>query len=197
MNQEILKEIIKQDYTKIQQDIETFLKNAVSQNKADGVIFGLSGGIDSVSVAYLSAKIFGKKALALVMPDSTISPSSETGDALKAVGELGLDYKLLDIAAIHKIYSNHLEPDELALGNLRARIRANIIYYYAKGMAQTNLKVFNRWGQMVFESDDTSYGWDGTYNGVDLEMDTYTYLLIGETLIGEVFKQKGNLSLIR
>ena len=136
MNQEILKEIIGQDYTKIQQDIETFLKNAVSRNKADGVIFGLSGGIDSVSVAYLSAKIFGKKALALVMPDSTVSPSNETGDALKVVGELGLDYKLIDIAVIHKIYSNHLEPDERALGNLRARIRSNIIYYYA------NLKNF-------------------------------------------------------
>ena len=131
MNQEILKEIIEQDYTKIQQDIETFLKNAVSQNKADGVIFGLSGGIDSTVVAYLSARIFGKKALALVMPDSTVSPSSETGDALKVVGELGLDYKLIDIDVIHKIYSNHLEPDEQALGNLRARIRANIIYYYA------------------------------------------------------------------
>jgi len=136
MNQEILKEIIDQDYTKIQQDIETFLKNSVSQNKADGVIFGLSGGIDSVSVAYLAAKIFGKKALALVMPDSTISPSSETGDALKVVGELGLDYKLIDIDVIHKVYSNHLEPDERALGNLRARIRSNIIYYYA------NLKNF-------------------------------------------------------
>ena len=136
MNQKILKEIIDQDYTKIQQDIETFLKNAVSQNKADGVIFGLSGGIDSVSVAYLCAKIFGKNALALVMPDSTISPSSETGDALKVIGELGLDYKLIDIDVIHKIYSNHLEPDERALGNLRARIRSNIIYYYA------NLKNF-------------------------------------------------------
>ena len=131
MNQEILKEIIGQDYTKIQQDIEAFLKNAVLRNKADGVIFGLSGGIDSTVVAYLSAKIFGKKALALVMPDSTVSPSNETGDALKVVGELGLDYKLIDIDVIHKIYSNHLEPDERALGNLRARIRANIIYYYA------------------------------------------------------------------
>ena len=136
MNQEILREIIEQDYAKIRQDIETFLKNTVSKNKADGVIFGLSGGIDSASVAYLAAKIFGKKALALVMPDSTVSPSSETGDALKVVGELGLDYKLIDIDVIHKIYSNHLEPDERALGNLRARIRANIIYYYA------NLKNF-------------------------------------------------------
>jgi len=131
MNQEILKEIIGQDYTKIRKDIETFLKNAVLRNKADGVIFGLSGGIDSTVVAYLAAEIFGKKALGLVMPDSTISPSSETGDALKVVGELKLDYKLIDIDVIHKIYSNHLEPDERALGNLRARIRANIIYYYA------------------------------------------------------------------
>ena len=131
MNQEILQEIINQDYTKIQKDIEAFLKDAVSQNKADGVIFGLSGGIDSVTVGYLCGKIFGKKALALVMPDSTVSPSSETGDALKAVGELGLDYKLIDIDIIHKRYSNFLEPDERALGNLRARIRANILYYYA------------------------------------------------------------------
>ena len=131
MNQEILNEIIKQDYTKIQQNIETFLKDAVSQNKANGVIFGLSGGIDSVTVAYLCGKIFGKNALALVMPDSTVSPSNETGDALKVVGELELDYKLIDIDVIHKRFSNYLEPDELALGNLRARIRANILYYYA------------------------------------------------------------------
>jgi len=65
------------------------------------------------------------------MPDSNVSPSSEAGDALKVVGELGIDYKLIDISQIHKMYSNHLEPDDLALGNLRARIRANIIYYYA------------------------------------------------------------------
>ena len=65
------------------------------------------------------------------MPDSNVSPSSEVGDALKVVGELGIDYKLIDISQIHKMYSNHLEPDDLALGNLRARIRASIIYYYA------------------------------------------------------------------
>ena len=136
MNREILNEVIGQDYAKIQQGIEMFLKNSVSQNKADGVIFGLSGGIDSTVIAYLAARIFGKRALALVMPDSTVSPSNETSDALKVVGELELDYKLIDINVIHKVYSNHLEPDERALGNLRARIRANIIYYYA------NLKNF-------------------------------------------------------
>ena len=127
----LLNQTLQPSFSDIQDRIEGFLKNTVSQKKADGVVFGLSGGIDSVTVAYLAAKVFGKKALALVMPDSTVSPSSETGDALKVIGDLGLDYKLIDIDVIHKIYSNYLEPDELALGNLRARIRANIIYYYA------------------------------------------------------------------
>ena len=124
VNHEILREIITQDYVRIQNNIEEFLKNSVLENKANGVIFGLSGGIDSAMVAYLSAKIFGKKALALVMPDSTVSPSSETGDSLKIIGDLGIDYKLIDIDVIHKVYSNYLEPEKLALGNLRARIRA-------------------------------------------------------------------------
>jgi len=132
MNQEILQEILRQDYTKIQQDIISFLKNQISQKKAEGVVFGLSGGIDSATVAYLCGKISEtKEVLALVMPDSVISPSSETGDALKIIGEIGINYKLIDINTIHKRYSNYLEPGELALGNLRARIRSNIIYYYA------------------------------------------------------------------
>jgi NAD+ synthase len=131
MNHEILQEILRQDYGNIQHNIETFLQNQVSQKKTDGVVFGLSGGIDSAVVAHLCSKVFKKNALALVMPDSVISPSSDTGDALKIIGDIGIDYKLIDINTIHKRYANYLEPGELALGNLRARIRSNIIYYYA------------------------------------------------------------------
>jgi len=131
VNQEILDEIKNQDYRKIIQSIEVFLKNKISQSNASGAIFGLSGGIDSVVVAYLCSNVFKKNALALIMPDSKISPKTETQDALKIAGDLGLDYKLLDINLIHNGFSKHLEPNEVALGNLRARIRANILYYYA------------------------------------------------------------------
>ena len=61
MNEEILREIIKQDYAKVRQDIQSFLKNKVQEKKSDGVIFGLSGGIDSITVAFLSSNIFEKK----------------------------------------------------------------------------------------------------------------------------------------
>ena len=107
MNSEILQEVLRQDYTNIQENILSFLKNKVLEKKSDGVIFGLSGGIDSATVAYLCKKIDDvKEVLALVMPDSAISPSSETGDALKIIGEIGINYKLIDINTIHKRYSN-------------------------------------------------------------------------------------------
>ena len=61
-NEKLLQIISLPDCATIQQNIEEFLKNMVSQKKADGVVFGLSGGIDSVTVAYLAAKVFGKKA---------------------------------------------------------------------------------------------------------------------------------------
>ena len=102
MNQEIQQEILRQDYAMIQQNIESFIKNQVSQKKANGVVFGLSGGIDSATIAYLCSKVFKKNALALVMPDSAVSPSSDTGDALKIIGEIEIDYKLIDINTIHK-----------------------------------------------------------------------------------------------
>ena len=131
MNEDILNEIKNQDYIEITKNIQTALVQKCNDNNKDGVIIGLSGGIDSVVLAYLCANSIKSKTLALVMPDSKISPNDETEDAIKIVDALELNYKLLDINSIHKEYYNVLEPNDLSLGNLRARIRKNILYYYA------------------------------------------------------------------
>lgn len=131
MNKQILDEIINQDYTKIQNNIESFLKESISKAGARGLVFGLSGGIDSAVIAHICAKSFKEKSLALLMPDSRISPKEETEDALYIVDKFGLDYKLIDISLIHSQFANILEPEEKSLGNLRARIRATLLYYHA------------------------------------------------------------------
>jgi len=131
LNQAVLEEITKKDYNTIQRKIEAFLVDEVMQREASGVIFGLSGGIDSAVIAILCAKSLKDRSLALIMPDSKITSKADTEDALKLVDKLGLEYKLTDINPIHYEYSKYLEPSPLALGNLRARIRANILYYYA------------------------------------------------------------------
>ncbi|MBM2852498.1 MAG: synthetase [Candidatus Nitrosotenuis sp.] len=131
MNRQIIDKITNQDYTKIQNSIESFLKESVSKTGASGLVFGLSGGIDSAVIAHICAKSFKEKSLALIMPDSRVSPKEETEDALYIVDKLGLDYKLIDISLIHSQFANIVEPEEKSLGNLRARIRATLLYYHA------------------------------------------------------------------
>ncbi|MEM3063815.1 MAG: NAD+ synthase [Candidatus Nitrosotenuis sp.] len=129
MNTKILDELVRQDYAKIQRNIDSFLQQYVANGH--GFVFGLSGGIDSAVIAHICAKSFKDKTLVLIMPDSKISPKQETEDALYTVDTLGLDYKLIDISMIHSQFANIVEPQEVALGNLRARIRAALLYYYA------------------------------------------------------------------
>ena len=136
---DILNKIIEQDYSSISNKIQNSLKQKLEEIKSNGVIFGLSGGVDSVVTAYLCANSIKDNTTALILPDSKISPKEETEDAIKVVDELGLNYRLLDINLIHASYAKNLEPDDKALGNLSARIRKNIIYYYANAKNLTVL----------------------------------------------------------
>jgi NAD+ synthase len=131
MNQEVLDEIENQNYKEITETIERFLSEQIEKNKAKGLILGLSGGIDSAVLAYLCKRQLKEKTLAIIMPDTEITPNYETEDALKIIALTGIEYKLLDIKPIVKEYSMYLEPNDWAKGNLRARIRTNILYYYA------------------------------------------------------------------
>ena len=131
MNQEIIDEIKNQDYPAITSTIENFLEEQMQKNHSDGLILGLSGGIDSAVLAYICKRKFPDKTIAIVMPDTAITPKIETEDALKMVSLTGIQYKLIDINPIVNEYSMYLEPNERAKGNLRARVRTNILYYYA------------------------------------------------------------------
>jgi len=127
----ILNDLLKINYVKKLDDIKQFLNNAIIKNDLQGFVFGLSGGIDSTVIAHLCSHLNKLNTLVLIMPDSKITPKQETEDAIKVVGKLNLNHKLIDISFIVHEYSKYLEPNEIALGNLRSRIRSNILYYYS------------------------------------------------------------------
>jgi gliding motility-associated-like protein len=64
-----------------------------------------------------------------------------------------------------------------------------------------HLSVFDRWGNLMFESMNEEQHWDGTHNGRDVEMGVYTWTLFleGYTEGGGTFEQvrTGNVTLIR
>ncbi|MBN4049651.1 PKD domain-containing protein, partial [Bacteroidales bacterium AH-315-N07] len=59
-------------------------------------------------------------------------------------------------------------------------------------------KIFNRWGELVFETDDINEGWDGTLRGKPQDMGTYVYYIVANSFISEEpVVLKGNFTLIR
>ncbi|MFA8449419.1 MAG: gliding motility-associated C-terminal domain-containing protein [Bacteroidales bacterium] len=57
--------------------------------------------------------------------------------------------------------------------------------------------IFNRWGQIIFESNSPFKGWNGQVNGSLAEPDTYVYQIIFQNLDGSKFEKKGILMLVR
>lgn len=57
-------------------------------------------------------------------------------------------------------------------------------------------KIFNRWGKLVFETDNHAAPWDGTYKDKAAASDVYVYLIELE-IGGNRFQEKGDLTLLR
>ncbi len=65
------------------------------------------------------------------------------------------------------------------------------------GIASMDWKIYNSWGQVVFESNSPSMGWDGTYRGAAQPMDVYAYTLEATFFDGTKIRKKGDITLIR
>ncbi len=67
------------------------------------------------------------------------------------------------------------------------------------GLSQYNLKVFDRWGALIFESNALEDSWDGTYQGKTLETGVYVYMLNYRynTTNNSLMTKYGDITLIR
>ncbi len=131
-----LEDHLKLDWKNVTEVITGFIKGMVAGSGAKGVAVGLSGGIDSTVVAYLSARALGKDSVyGLIMPDSSVTPEEDVKDVEDIATNLRIKYWYRDISDIVEVYekseSNFFVQDKVAIGNLRARIRMSLLYYMA------------------------------------------------------------------
>ena len=59
------------------------------------------------------------------------------------------------------------------------------------------IKIFDRWGQYVFSSNDINYKWDGSYKQMPLPIGTYVYKIQYKDLANSLIKINGTVNLIR
>lgn len=54
----------------------------------------------------------------------------------------------------------------------------DIFYAYTFNVDDFEMRIYNRWGELIFISDNQDYGWDGTVNGTPQQQDTYVYRVV-------------------
>ncbi len=58
-------------------------------------------------------------------------------------------------------------------------------------------RIYDRWGEMVYESFDTSNKWDGKYKGYSVTAGVFVYQLSAKLKSGEVVNKKGNITVVK
>lgn len=135
MKKASLKDLLSINWAEVADAIGSFLIDYLRKSGGRGYVIGVSGGIDSSTAIYLATKYVGSKQVhALIMPDSRTTPKDDIEDALKIVEKTSVSYNIIYIDKIFDEYINTLpfsSTNKIPNGNLRARIRMNILYYYA------------------------------------------------------------------
>jgi NAD+ synthase len=130
----------------------TFIEDTVADAGATKAILGLSGGIDSTTVAHLAVEALGPEAVhAMVLP-GRVSHAENMSDAERVAMELGIAYDVIEIQPFVDDLVEavpEVEDDQLAVGNTRARVRMVLNYLLANHEGGLVLGTGNRTEALV------------------------------------------------
>lgn len=115
---------------KLSEQITGWMEKEVRKAGKKGIVFGLSGGLDSAVVGALAGKAVGENALGLVLPCK--NKPEDTACALKVAEKFGIKVKQIPLDKIFDDFVK-LNPQarDLAKGNLKPRLRMTTLYYFA------------------------------------------------------------------
>ena len=126
-----------------------FIRDAVATSATEGVVVGLSGGVDSALAAALAARALGPSRVhAFVLPYRTSNPESAR-DACLVAEQLSIDHRLIDISPMVDPYfaleiPGDGEDDRRRRGNKLARERMTILFDQAKKLGCLVLGTSNK-----------------------------------------------------
>lgn len=73
----------------------------------------------------------------------------------------------------------------------------DIFFPYTSGVVDYKFQVFNRWGELIFETFDVKQGWDGYYRGKLCQLGAYVWKAYVKLNNGKVFNKTGDVTLLR
>ena len=156
--------VLNLDFSEAEKRITRFIKEYVEKAGSNGIILGLSGGIDSNTIAALSSlSIGGDRVLGLLIPEQETFNQKDISDAMSVAEKFGLKTQVCDITPIlesfYRVIPIFDKSDKLCKGNIKARTRMIILYYYANKLnrivcgssdkSETMMGYFTKWGDVA------------------------------------------------
>ncbi len=155
---------LEMDLPDVKKRLERFIKEYVENSGATGIVLGLSGGIDSNTIAALSAlAIGGDHVLGLMLPEKETYNPKDVEDAKVVADKFGVKTQICDITpALEGFYKSipiFDSADRLCKGNIKARSRMIYLYYYANKLnrivcgssdkSESMMGYFTKWGDVA------------------------------------------------
>jgi len=156
--------VLELDLPEVEKRIRRFIKEYVENAGADGIVLGLSGGIDSATTAAISSlSIGGAKVTGLMLPEKETYNTKDIDDAKVVAEQFGLKSQVCDITpaldGFYKTIPIFDQADRLCKGNIKARTRMIYLYYYANKLnkivcgssdkSETMMGYFTKWGDVA------------------------------------------------
>jgi gliding motility-associated-like protein len=71
------------------------------------------------------------------------------------------------------------------------------VFVRGVNLTRIDFKIYNRWGELVFETTNIDRGWDGTFREKEVDPAVFVYYLEAECVGGQTYIEKGNITVIR
>ena len=146
-------------------EIAKWIRSYVDEVHADGVVLGMSGGIDCSVVASL-CKLGGVKTELVLMPyGDDMEKTSSYKHSMELINKFGFSYHTYDIKPAVDALTSCVKPPlfdltganlELAKANVRPRVRMSYLYLYAQphnllvigtgNLSERTIGYFTKWG---------------------------------------------------
>jgi NAD+ synthase len=149
------------DFSEIQKRICRFIKEYVQNAGAQGIVLGLSGGVDSATIAGLSSlAVGGENVLGLMLPEKENFNQKDIDDAKVVAEAFHLQNQACELSEVLGGFYRGIpifdQSDRLCKGNIKARTRMIYLYYYANKQnrivcgssdkSETMMGYFTKWG---------------------------------------------------
>lgn len=127
----------------------------------------------------------------------TVSPTTTTTYTVTIVDSSGCPkYATITIYVL----STQCDPTDVFVPNTftpNGDGQNDILYVRGNMITEMYFAVYNRWGELVFETTKQNVGWDGTYKGMKADPAVFAWYLRAKCYNGEELKRQGNTTIIR